>query len=168
MTREEKYLKSIGAWKCEQNSPHHLYSVGQHTEMVVRYCVDHSASDELIRAAWLHDAGKIKTKSFDGICDHFKGHPDESAKIAIELGESDYVVKLVRYHDAALGRSNITTAELAKNGLKWCEELAILLMADLSGQHPTYQMGEKLQQRGIFLKELFEELKRQENLNQGE
>ena len=158
MTTEEKYLYDIGAFQCEQRSPHHIYTVGDHTASVVRYCVDHGASDELIQAAWLHDVGKIKTKTFDGVHDHFKNHPEVSAEIAKKLGASEYVVKLVLHHDAALGRSSVTIRELASNGREWCTDLAILLMADLSGQHPTYQMGEKLQQRGIFLQKLFAEL----------
>ena len=56
--------------------------------------------------------------------------------------------------------------KLASYGRKWCADLAVLLMADLSGQHPTYQIGEKLQQRGVFLQKLFEELERQSGLNQ--
>lgn len=158
MTREEKYIHDAGAWNCEQRSPHHVYSVGKHTEVVVRYCIDHGASTELIKAAWLHDAGKMKTKSFDGKYDHFKNHPEVSAQIAEELGESEYVIRLVRFHDAALGRSDVTTQELASYGRKWCDDLAILLMGDLAGQHPTYQMGEKLQQRGIFLSALYRAL----------
>lgn len=120
----------------------------------------------MIKAAWLHDAGKMKTKRFDGKYDHFKNHPDESAKIAEELGECEYVIRLVRFHDAALGHTNVTVQELASYGRKWCDDLAVLLMADLAGQHPTYQMGEKLQQRGIFLQKLFEELERQSGPNQ--
>ena len=154
MTREEKYMHDAGAWNCEQRSPHHVYSVGKHTEVVVRYCIDHGASTELIKAVWLHDAGKMKTKSFDGKYDHFKNHPEVSAQIAEELG----VIRLVRFHDAALGRSDVTTQELASYGRKWCDDLAILLMGDLAGQHPTYQMGEKLQQRGIFLSALYRAL----------
>lgn len=124
----------------------------------MRYCIDHGASTELIKAAWLHDAGKMKTKSFDGKCDHFKNYPEVSAQIAEKLGESDYVIRLVRFHDAALGRSDVTIQELASYGRKWCDDLAILLMGDLAGQHPTYQMGEKLQQRGIFLSALYRAL----------
>lgn len=161
MTKEEKYMYEAGAWDCEQRSPHHIYSVGGHTEAVVRYCIDHGASAELIRAAWLHDAGKMKIKRFDGKYDHFKNHPEVSAQIAENLGESEYVVRLVRFHDAALGCSNVTIQELASFGRKWCDDLAILLMADLAGQHPTYQMGEKLQQRGVFLQKLYRALDEQ-------
>ena len=156
-------MRGAGAWECEQRSPHHIYTVGQHTEMVVKYCIDHGASIELIKAAWLHDAGKMKTKSFDGKYDHFKNHPEVSARIAEELGESEHVIKLVRFHDAAIGRSNVTIQELASNGRNWCNDLAVLLMADLAAQHPTYQIGEKLQQRGIFLQNLFFSLDELEN-----
>ena len=165
MIKEEKYMREAGAWNCEQRSPHHVYSVGKHTEAVVRYCIDHGASTELIKAAWLHDAGKMKTKKFDGKYDHFKNHPEVSAKIAEELGESEYVIRLVRFHDAALGRSDVTIQELASYGRKWCDDLAVLLMGDLAGQHPTYQIGEKLQQRGIFLQSLYRTLEELENIS---
>lgn len=158
MTKEEKYMHDAGAWECEQRSPHHIYSIGEHTKAVVKYCIDHGADVELIKAAWLHDAGKMKTKRFDGKYDHFKNHPEVSAQIAEELGESEYVIRLVRFHDAALGRSDVTIQELASYGRKWCDDLAILLMGDLAGQHPTYQIGEKLQQRGVFLKKLYSAL----------
>ena len=163
MTKEEKYMHEAGAWSCEQRSPHHIYSVGGHTEAVVQYCVGHGAKTDLIKAAWLHDAGKMKTKSCDGKYDHFKNHPEVSASIAEQLGESEYVVRLVRFHDAALGRSDVTIQELAAYGRDWCDDLAVLLMADLAGQHPTYQIGEKLQQRGIFLQSLYEALEKLES-----
>lgn len=106
----------------------------------------------------------MKTKSFDGKCDHFKNHPEVSAQIAEKLGESVYVIRLVRFHDAALGRSDVTIQELASYGSKWCDDLAVLLMGDLAGQHPTYQTGEKLQQRGIFLQSLYRTLEELENI----
>lgn len=156
--REKEYLKSIGAWECEQKTPHHLYTVGKHTEKVVNYCMEHGAGDELIRAAWLHDAGKVSVKYNDGIYDHFTGHPSISAEIAKNLGESDYVIDLIRYHDLHRDET-IDYVELARHGRKWCDDLAILLMADLASQSPTYKMGEKLKGRGVFLSRLYAELK---------
>ena len=166
MTKEEKYMHDAGAWECEQRSPYHIYSVGDHTLAVVKYCISHGASDELIKAAWLHDAGKMEAKSFDGKYDHFHGHAEISGRIAEELGESEYVVKLVRYHDTGLGRIKITAMELAQNGRKWCDDLAILSMADLSGQHPTYRIGERLQQRGVLLQKLYAALDELEKSSQ--
>lgn len=37
-------------------------------------------------------------------------------------------------------------------------------MGDLAGQHSTYQIGEKLQQRGIFLQELYRTLEELESI----
>lgn len=152
--KEREYLESIEAWECEQNTPHHLYTVGEHTEKVVAYCVDHGAGEELIRAAWLHDAGKVHVKYNDGIYDHFTGHPAISAEIAKELGESDYVIDLIKYHDSHRD-TGVDFVELARHGKQWCDDLAILLMADLAGQNPTYHIGEKLQRRGAFLSKLY-------------
>lgn len=36
MIKEEKYMREAGVWNCEQRSQHHVYSVGKHTEAVVR------------------------------------------------------------------------------------------------------------------------------------
>lgn len=161
MSREERYLHFMGAWSCEQHSKHHIYSVGEHTEKVVEYCKQHGASDELIRAAWLHDAGKIVTKMFDGEYDHFTGHPGESAKIAEDLRESEYVVALIKYHDSHRD-DDIKLGELVKYGRKWCEELKLLFEADLFAQNPDFMMEEKKKSRKIFVDKLFEELDRYE------
>lgn len=158
MTKEEKYMREAGAFECEQRTPHHYTTVGGHTEAVVKYCIDHGASEDLIKAAWLHDAGKMEAKRSNGQRDSFKGHPEVSARIAESLGESEYVVKLIRNHDAPLNYNDAWVRELAENGQKWCDDLVVLLMADLSGQHPTYQMGEKLVQRGRFIQSLYRAL----------
>ncbi len=154
MTKEELCLRQLGAWECIQNTPHHIYSVGKHTEKVVQYCIEHGASEELTKAAWLHDAGKMSAKTSDKEgCDHFPDHPAISAKIAEELGESEYVINLIYYHDAHRDK-DVPYEKLASKGRKWCNELGILMMGDLAAQNPTFNIEEKLKDRQTFLKKL--------------
>lgn len=162
MTKEEKYLRDAGAWDFEQRTPHHIYTVGEHTQSVVQYCMEHGASDEVLKAAWLHDVGKLTTRHFDGEQDHFYNHAIVSAEIANHLGESEYVVQLIRYHDVFFSYSQKTIKKLAANGQKWCEDLSLLMLADLAGQHPTFKREEKLQKRALFLQSLQQALDRTE------
>ena len=158
---EEKYLRSLGAWDCRQDNPHHIYTVGEHTEKAVAWCKAHGASDDVIRAAWLHDCGKMQTRvrrlKRGAWIDTFYGHAEASARLAEQFGESPYVVKLIRYHDIAIGTpSDATLRKLAANGRQWCEDLALLMQADLAAQHPTYQVAEKAKAKEACLQRLFE------------
>lgn len=68
---------------CEQNNPHHCYTVGEHTIIVMQ----HVRPDKVLRlAALMHDFGKVPTKTTDekGI-DHFKCHPIDSARMAHKI-----------------------------------------------------------------------------------
>jgi len=88
-----------------QNNPWHLYNVGKHTMEALRL----SDNDLSLRVAvMLHDIGKpaCKTTGEDGI-DHFKGHPEVSAKKANEALRRlrfpakviEDAVKLISVHD---------------------------------------------------------------------
>lgn len=151
---KETHALSEHVYLCKQNTPHHIYDVYTHTIKVVEYCKTHGAGELLLRAAYLHDVGKAKAKYNDGNFDRFTGHPEISAQIAKDLGECDYVIDLVRYHDAHRD-DGIDFEKLAKKGKAWCEDLALLMIADLSAQSQTYKIGEKLAGRGIFLEKLF-------------
>ena len=131
----------------------------------MRFLEERGADDELIRAAWLHDAGKMKTKRFDKKRDRdtFYNHAKESAKIAEELGESEHVVALVRWHDSFFSHPDLK--KLAVHGRKWCDDLAMLMLADLSAQHPTFEIAERLEARGSFLMKLYKQLDFLENGN---
>lgn len=90
---------------CEQNNPHHIYSVGEHTVRAIQEI----ESDRILRLTMLlHDFGKPRTKTTDenGI-DHFYKHQLDSEEIAGEVlhrlkfdNETiRQVKKLVYYHD---------------------------------------------------------------------
>ncbi len=91
--------------KCEQNSKHHMYSVGMHTVI----SMENVPSNRVLRLTMLlHDTGKPKSKTTDKEgYNHFYGHPVESARIANDVlrrlkmdnATRKKVVRLVRYHD---------------------------------------------------------------------
>lgn len=65
-----------------QNNPHHCYSVGMHTVRAIQEC----RADRVTRlSALLHDVGKPAVKTTDDGVDHFKGHPQESERLAHDV-----------------------------------------------------------------------------------
>lgn len=90
---------------CEQNNPHHCYSVGEHTI----HALQGVEADKVLRLTMLfHDFGKpeVKTTDADGI-DHFHRHQLVSAKMAemvlrrlkFDNETIRQVTKLVSCHD---------------------------------------------------------------------
>ena len=147
---EKQLLRELGAWECEQHSPYHLYSVGVHTEKVVEYLVAHNAGEAVIRAAWLHDIGKMEAKkTLDNGRDIFPGHAEISARIAEEMGEPAYIVNLVRYHDATMGLT-VPVETLVSFGRIWYNDLLLLMDADSSAQHPIFRLDKRKASRLEF------------------
>ena len=69
--------------ECEQNNPHHCYSVGEHTI----HTILNTENDRIMRlGALFHDMGKPELKKTDeeGI-DHFHGHPEVSRTLAVDI-----------------------------------------------------------------------------------
>lgn len=103
---------------CAQNTPHHIYSVGEHTVRALQEI----EPDKVLRLTMLlHDFGKPAAKTTDDAgVDHFKGHPAISAKMAEEVlrrlkfdnDTISQVKKLVFYHDLrpALTASSVRRA----------------------------------------------------------
>lgn len=89
----------------EQETPHHCYNVGEHTEQALM----HVPADKVLRLTMLfHDMGKPQKKTTDANGRaHFKGHAavsEELAKSVMRRLKFDNdtlhkVTKLVRYHD---------------------------------------------------------------------
>ena len=100
--------------KTEQNTPHHIYSVGIHTIEALKNSVgfDDELQDNEIKllrlTMFLHDTGKpaARTTDEDGI-DHFYGHAQISERIAVGVlrrlkydnDTLNKVRRLVKYHD---------------------------------------------------------------------
>lgn len=135
LSLEEKYLRDKGAWVGYPSSKTNIYSIGEHTEKVVDYCIKHGASEELIKAAWLHDAGKIDDV-IKGKYQHNAGYCQKSVDIARDLGESEYVVDLIKYHNPVQGGACGSVEELIMRGYDWCRDLATLVKADCFASCP--------------------------------
>ena len=133
-----------------QNNPHHCYDVGEHTiwsTALIR-------KDRILRLTMLlHDFGKPGTRTTDdrGI-DHFRGHPEESYRIAktilrrLKYDNDTYrkVTTLVRYHDL---RMRLTEPAVRKAIVRVGEDLFPLYLeiqhADTMAQS-LFQRDDKL------------------------
>ena len=137
--------------QTEQNTPHHFTNVGEHTLKALEFI---PANKVLRYTMLLHDMGKPKMKTTDeNGRDHFKGHGEESERIANEVlhrlkMDNDTikkVTKLVKWHDV---RTQPTPKAVRKAMNKLGEELYPLLLqvqyADTMAQS-TYQREEKLE-----------------------
>ncbi|MCR5053823.1 MAG: CCA tRNA nucleotidyltransferase [Lachnospiraceae bacterium] len=137
--------------KTEQHSPHHDYTVGEHTIRVVKEVPE----EKVIRlAALLHDVAKpmCKTTDSDGR-DHFYGHPEMGEELSADIlrrlkydNDTIYLVKkLVRYHDERPENSLKSVRHaLSKIGTDIFPALFDLKRADTLAQS-DYQREEKLQ-----------------------
>lgn len=135
--------------ECEQNNPHHMYSVGEHiihTMMSVR-------DDRILRFTMLlHDIAKPQTKTIDeeGIT-HNKGHAglgsDMSKEILRRLKSDNELINavrvLVKYHDWRFEPDKRSVRRAASEiGVDLFPLLLEVQEADLSGQS-DYKKVEK-------------------------
>ena len=130
----------------DQHNPHHVYTVYEHTARAVSAC---PARGVLRLAMLLHDMAKpyVCTVDSRGIY-HFRGHPEEGAKMAEallrRLGADRECIKevslLIRYHDV---RPAATRADIRKylcaTGYPAALELLHIRRADLSAQAPEFR-----------------------------
>lgn len=129
----------------KQNTPWHLYDVGNHTMVALR----NSKKDLTLRmAVLLHDTGKpdVKTTDESGI-DHFYGHAEKSSVRAKEImkrlkftsKETDDVELLTNIHDVNVELSNKAVRRFL-NKYQLDERLFYLFIelkrADNKGQNP--------------------------------
>lgn len=90
--------------ETEQNNPHHMYSVGEHTLKALEFVEPEKA---LRLAVLCHDFGKPATRTTEEGIDHFHGHPAVSAQMAEQMlrrlkfdNDTIHKVKrLVEFHD---------------------------------------------------------------------
>ena len=144
--------------ECNQNTPHHYLSVGEHTIKALEYLVEdypdlNEYDKRLLRiTALLHDVAKpiMKTTDAAGV-DHFKGHPEKGAQVAKEIlrrlkydnDTIDKVVVLVQYHDV---RPRLTYPRvrqvMAQIGAENISNLIIFKNVDMKAQS-KYMLEEK-------------------------
>ena len=137
--------------KTEQETPHHMYNVGDHTLKAM----ESIRADKVLRLTMLlHDVGKPSMKTVDQKnVAHFKGHEEKSEKMAKSIlkrlkFDNDTlrkVTKLILYHDHRMP-ADMTQVRYAMN--KIGEELFPLYMeirmADTLAQS-EYRRKEKLE-----------------------
>lgn len=126
----------------EQDNPHHIYDVWEHTLHVVENV---PPTVEMRMAALLHDAGKPHCMTIDdnGI-GHFYGHADISAEIAEDIFKnnlrtsksiSDRIITLVKNHDETfILTKKIMRRRLMKYGEETLRQLIDLSRGDVLGQ----------------------------------
>ena len=149
--------------ETEQNTPHHCYSVGEHTIKVMCGVND---SDDLRLSALFHDMGKpaARTTDEEGV-DHFRHHQEISEEITVcvmkrlkfDNDTIKRVSKLVRYHDWTInyGKSNIRKT-INKIGEEVFPEIFDLNYADIMAQSDFEREGKVENLRR--LKEEYEEV----------
>ena len=133
-----------------QHNKHHMYTVGEHTI----HALEAISEDKVLRLAiLLHDVAKplCITTDEEGQ-DHFKGHPQEGAKMAKEIlrrlkydnDTINHVCLFVRYHDdrPALSATSVRRM-MSRIGEENMEGLLAVKRADTLGQS-MYQRREKL------------------------
>ena len=133
-----------------QDNKHHMYTVGEHTI----HALEAISEDKVLRLAiLLHDVAKplCITTDEEGQ-DHFKGHPQEGAKMAKEIlrrlkfdnDTINHVCLFVRYHDdrPALSATSVRRM-MSRIGEENMEGLLAVKRADTLGQS-MYQRREKL------------------------
>ena len=134
-----------------QETPHHMYTVGEHTIQAMRYV----RNDRYLRLTMLlHDMGKpkMKTMDADGVA-HFKGHADvseEMARVILKRLKFDNdtlhtVTKLVKFHDYRIdARPKLVRRLMNKIGPELFPYYIEVRRADTLAQS-VYEREEKLQ-----------------------
>lgn len=155
--------------ETEQNHPHHMYSVGEHTLHTLGAV---PAEKDLRLAMLLHDIGKPKTLSVDeeGIT-HFHGHPVLGADIAKKImrrlrfdnDTTDTVTRLARYHDYGNGVNpdmRLVRRAIHKVGEDIFPKLLLVRYADVQGQ--SDYLEEEKQELLKNWNSMYEEVQQQE------
>ncbi len=136
--------------ETEQNTPHHCYTVGEHT----LHAVAGVPADVTLRMAMLlHDVAKpqCRTTDADG-CDHFKGHPVQGEPMAQEIMQrlkfdnatTLRVKRLVRNHDDRPTLTNRSVRKaISRIGVDLYPDLFTVKRADTLAQS-TYKRERKL------------------------
>jgi tRNA nucleotidyltransferase (CCA-adding enzyme) len=135
---------------CNQNNPHHLYTVGEHTIKAVEQVENNKA---LRLAMLLHDVAKPDTRTTDeeGI-DHFYGHPDLSVQMTKQILKrlrfdnetTNKVCLLIKYHDVDIDNEKRAVRRMVnKVGEENFLDLLKVKRADILAQS-SYRREEKL------------------------
>lgn len=154
--------------ETEQNNPHHMYTVGEHT----LHALLHIPADKTLRlAVLLHDIGKPESALVEenGIS-HFYGHAKAGEQMASSIlrrlrfdnDTRNCVKRLVFWHDY---RFTCTYQEMRKAiykiGEDIFENLLLVMKADVMAQS-SYMQQEKLEELA-HIRKMYEEIRRQKD-----
>ena len=140
---------------CEQNNPHHIFTVGDHCIQAVRWLnkeykntpeYDKKTHSILAWTMLLHDVGKpdCYTEDENGI-GHFYGHGEKSAELTKEILKrlkfDNYTIetatRLVKWHDYRFGEKEASMRKAAnKIGTDMMELLFVVQRFDILAQNP--------------------------------
>lgn len=136
----------------EQNNPHHIYTVGEHT----LHALSHIPADKVLRlAVLLHDIGKPESETVDedGIS-HFYEHAKLGAQMASQIlrrlrfdnDTRNQVRRLVSWHDYRFTCTHRAMRKAVyKIGEDIFENLLLVMKADVLAQS-SYMQREKLEE----------------------
>ena len=126
---------------CQQQNPHHLYDVWEHT---VRAVGQVPAEPVLRWAMLLHDSGKPACKTVDEQgTGHFRGHPRASLALSRKLlprlrfssADTERILLLVERHDTPLGdNEKLVRRSLSHIGEARFRDLLAIKKGDAVGQ----------------------------------
>lgn len=134
--------------KTSQNSMHHIYNVSNHTIHTLK----NIENTRVLRlSALFHDIGKPYTKVTDNNKDHFDGHEQKSAYLALKIMKRlkfdnktiKKVTSLVRFHNLRINDKKELKSIMSKTSLIIFPEIFELNKADILAQS-EYKRGEKL------------------------
>jgi tRNA nucleotidyltransferase (CCA-adding enzyme) len=142
-----------------QNTPHHCYSVGEHT----LHALMEVEPDKILRLTMLfHDMGKpeMRTTDEEGI-DHFRGHPEVSEQICkkimhrLKLDNDTIrrVSRLVRWHDLnPIPEQKYVRRAIVQVGMEQYPAMFSVKRADISAQsgyhrEEKYELLERYEHR---------------------
>ena len=149
--------------ETEQNNPHHMYSVGEHT---IRAMMAAEADKNLRLAMLFHDFGKSRCKTTDeeGV-DHFHGHSAKSEEMSKEIlkrlkfdNDTIHIVsRLVQNHDYDIvPEKKYVRRAVNRIGEDIFGLLLKVKQADLDAQ--SDYLKEEKQQKLCRIKELYQEI----------
>ena len=81
-------------FEFDQDSPHHRFSLGEHSYRAAEYMAATSKNHNLTMAALLHDVGKLYTKTYK----NYKGEPTERAHYYSHDNVSGYLSQLIKHN----------------------------------------------------------------------
>ena len=134
---------------CKQNTPWHIYDVGNHTMKAL----ENIEKDRILRWSILfHDFGKPDAKTTKNGIDHFYDHAiiglekieNVLNRLKFSNDDKNKILNYVQYHDLKLKKTHKIRYMVAKYGFDFFENLYKIQMADIEGQS-DYKKEEKIE-----------------------